>query len=554
MRKLFVLTGIVLYCSQVFAGGLLTNGNQSSQYIRMLSRNASTDVDAVYFNPAGLMMMENGFYFALQNQSLYQYKTVESTFPSLNSGKYDGLLSAPVFPTAYAVYKNDRFAFSLGFGPNSGGGSATFNRGLPSFENQISTLVPSLAGLSQLGLNVTKYNTDIYFKGTSVFWGIQGGASFKVNKVLSVYAGARYVPATNKYSGYIKNIQLDVNGQYTSAAPFLTGTATQMQGLAAQASGAAILASGAAAEVQPLITNGAGSFTIAQVEGAGYLSAANAAQLQQGLAQLGLSQAQISQMNISQVQGAFSAGAATLNGEAAALNSQATTLNGTAAQLADKNVDVTQTGSGITPILGVNISPAKGLNIGIKYEFMTKLTLTNSTKVDNTNLFPNNAKTGSDLPSILSIGADYKISKLTLSLSFNSYDDKGVDWGTNIYGEQRTIAHNTWESALGAQYQLTRKFAVSAGYLRTVMGVTPQFQSDFSFINNGANTFACGIQWKPTPKITVDAGGLYTGYSTDRKTFPGGSDINTTGIAYTESYTKHNIGFTVGLAYHIGKM
>ena len=433
MRKLIVLTGILLYSSLSFAGGLLTNGNQSSQYIRMLSRNASTDVDAVYFNPAGLMMMEDGFYFALQNQSLYQYKTVESTFPLLNNGKYEGLLSAPVFPTAYAIYKKDRFAFSLGFGPNSGGGSATFDKGLPSFETQISTLVPSLAGLSQLGMNVTKYNSDIYFKGTSVFWGIQGGASFKVNKVFSVYAGARYVPAKNKYTGYIKNIQLDVNGQFTSAAPFLTSTAAQMQSLAAQASGGATMASGAAVEVQPLITNGAGSLTIAQVEGLGYLSAANAAQLLQGLALLGLSQTQISQMNITQIQGAFTSGAATLNGQAAALTSQATKLNGTAALLADKNVDVTQTGSGITPILGVNISPAKGLNIGIKYEFMTKLTLTNSTKVDGTGLFPDHGKTGSDLPSILSIGADYKISKLTLSLSFNSYDDKAVNWGTNTY-------------------------------------------------------------------------------------------------------------------------
>ncbi len=538
MRKLIVLTGILLYCSLSFAGGLLTNGNQSSQYIRMLSRSASTDVDAVYFNPAGLMMMENGFYFALQNQSLFQYKTVESSFPLLNNGKYDGLLSAPVFPTAYAVYKNDRFAFSLGFGPNSGGGSATFNRGLPSFETPISTLVPGLASLGALGMNVKNYSADLYFNGKSVYWGIQGGASFKVNSVFSVYVGARYVPAANKYNGYIKNIQLNVNGQYGNAATFLTGTAAPVvTGLANQASGAA-------SEVQPLIANGAGSYTIAQVEGAGYITAGIAAQLQQGLAQLGLSQAQISQMNIAQIQGAFNAGAATLNGQAA-------TLIGTAAQLADKNVDVTQTGAGFTPILGVNISPAKGLNIGIKYEFMTKLTLSNSTKVDGTGLFPDKGKTGSDLPSILSIGADYKIApSFNLSASFNSYHDKGVDWGYNIYGEKRTIDHDTWEAAIGGQYQLTKKFAVSAGYLLTVMGVSPQFQSDFSFINNGANTYACGIQWKPTSRITVDAGGLYSSYTTDKKSLTD----NTTQITYLESYKKHNIGFTVGLAYHIGKM
>ena len=69
MKKLLVFTVILLCISHAFAGGLLTNGNQSAQYIRMLSRNASTGVDAVYFNPAGLMKMDNGFYFALQNRS-----------------------------------------------------------------------------------------------------------------------------------------------------------------------------------------------------------------------------------------------------------------------------------------------------------------------------------------------------------------------------------------------------------------------------------------------------------------------------------------------------
>ena len=168
MKKLIVITGLVLCFSSVFAGGLLTNGNQSAQYIRMLSRNASISPDAVYFNPAGLMKMENGFYFAVQSQTLFQSKTVESGFPLLNSGKYDGTLAAPIFPTAFAIYKKDKFAFSLGLGPNSGGGSITFDRGLPSFEKTISKLVPGLADLSKIGKTVSGYGVNIYFKGESV--------------------------------------------------------------------------------------------------------------------------------------------------------------------------------------------------------------------------------------------------------------------------------------------------------------------------------------------------------------------------------------------------
>ena len=255
MKKLFVFAGILCFYSQLFAGGLLTNGNQSAQYIRMLSRNASTSVDAVYFNPAGLMLMDNGFYISVQSQSLFQSKSVESGFPLLNKSKYDGTLTAPIFPTAYAVYKKEKFALSLGFGPNSGGGSAEFGKGLPSFEKNIATLPGKLSGLSKLGYNVDGYSTDIYFNGKSVYWGIQGGASVKINKVFSVYGGLRYVPAKNKYTGHLSNISVKVNGEFKNAASFLgTDVTGVLHGLSAQATGAG-------ASVQPLINLGGGGYT-----------------------------------------------------------------------------------------------------------------------------------------------------------------------------------------------------------------------------------------------------------------------------------------------------
>jgi len=534
MKKLFIVTGIVVCFNLSFAGGILTNGNQSAQYIRMLSRNASTSVDAVYYNPAGLMMMDNGFYISLQNQSLFQSKTVESGFPLLHSSKYEGTLTAPIFPTAFAVYKKDRFALSLGFGPNSGGGSVEFNKGIPYFEKDISTLVPKLAGLSKLGQNVSDYKVDIYFKGESVYWGFQGGVSYKVNDIFSVYGGLRYVPASTKYTGYLKNIELNVNGQFKNASAYLQGDAAPLL------TGAANQASGAAANVQPLILAGAGSYNLAQVQGAGYINTATRTQLEQGLLGLGVAQAQINQMSISQVQAAFTAGAASLNGQAAQ-------MIGTASALEDKQVDVEQTGTGYTPILGLNISPVTGLNIGVKYEFKTKLTLTNATVIDGTGKFPDKAQTGSDLPSLFSMGVGYKMTpRLDLSMSFNSYHDKGVNWGTNIFGEHRTIATNEWEVSFGGQYQLLKKFAVSAGYLHTEMGVTKQYQSDFSYINSG-DSFGGGFEWKPMARFTLDAGVIYTAYQDEQKSF-----TDPTFGAYSETYKKRNLGFALSLGYHFG--
>jgi long-subunit fatty acid transport protein len=212
-------------------------------------------------------------------------------------------------------------------------------------------------------------------------------------------------------------------------------------------------------------------------------------------------------------------------------------------------VDVKQTGSGVTPIIGANISPVKGLNIGIKYEFKTKLTLTNNTTVDGTGKFPDKQENSSDIPALFSIGADYKVSKnFNFSVSYNNYNDMSVNWGKNTYGEERTIDHNGWELAVGGQYQVCTHFAVSMGYLRTAMGVSKQFNSDFSFYSN-SNTFGGGFEIKPTANLTVDLGALFTNYDNAPKLFN-----DATVGSYFEEYKKHNLGFAIGLGYRFGTL
>lgn len=534
MKKILATTGLLMCFGVVFAGGLLTNANQSAQYMRILSRNASTSFDAVYFNPAGLTKMDNGFFISLNSQYLNQTKTITSNFPLLNKSVYEGEVIVPVFPTAFAIYKKDKIAYSIGIGPNSGGGSAVYDSGLPSFEKPISKLVPGLAGLSKLGQSITNYSTDISFEGESVYWGIQGGVSYKFCDMFSAYAGLRYIPATNKYAGSITNIQLKVNGSYVNATSYLSNTvAPMLTGMANQATGAANT-------VQPLIAAGAGGYTMAQLLGAGYISAAQKTQLEGGLLGLGLTAAQIGALPMTGVQAAFNSGASNLNGQAAQMDA-------TGKALMDKAVDVEQTGSGITPILGVNISPVEGLNIGMKYEFMTKLELTNATTVDGTGMFPDGAKTNSDLPSIFAVGVDYKFTKkFSLTSSLNIYNDHGVNWGKNIYGEPRVIKHNEWELSFGGQYQLNDWAAISMGYMRTDIGVYEQFNSDFSYYSP-SNSFAGGFELKPWSKMTVDLGFLVTNYNDATKLFKD-PDVG----SYFETYDKHNIGIAFGLAYQFG--
>lgn len=194
MKRVLLFSLILgLFSSSVYAGGILTNGNQSAQYIRMLSRNASVQVDGVYFNPAGLTQLENGFHFSLSNQSIFQNRTIENTYVLLNQESYDGGVTIPFFPNAYAIYKKDKLALSFGFGVNGGGGTVEYQNGLPSFEMPIATVLRSFGADS--------YTTDLYFKGYSAFMGYQFNASYQFCDVFSASVGVRMIDATNKYKG-----------------------------------------------------------------------------------------------------------------------------------------------------------------------------------------------------------------------------------------------------------------------------------------------------------------------------------------------------------------
>ena len=129
-----------------FGGGIVTNTNQSAAWVRTMVRDASTDADAVYFNPAGLIKLDDGFHFSLNSQTIFQNKDVTDNYQFLNPSpkKYHGEVKAPVFPGFYAAWKKNKLAVSFGFNPIGGGGGAEFKTGLPSFETAISDLVPAL--------------------------------------------------------------------------------------------------------------------------------------------------------------------------------------------------------------------------------------------------------------------------------------------------------------------------------------------------------------------------------------------------------------------------
>jgi len=550
MKKLTFIVAFTLMVNAAFSVGLLTNTNQSAQFIRMMSRNASLDVDAVYYNPAGLIKLDNGWHFSVNNQTIMQTKNIDSKFPLLNDGKYQGDVFAPVFPTAFAVYKKDKWAFSFGFGPNAGGGTATFKKGLPSFEIPISKLPAGLAALSQIdpALAVSGYDVDLSFDGSSVFWGIQLGVTYEVSEMFSGYLGVRYLPAKNTYIGSIKNIQVKTGDGYHPASAWLGQASGIVSGKAQQVQALANMPE----TLSPFLATG-GTYTLAQLVGAGALSAQQQAGIEGGLLAMGLQQGQIDAMDLNTIHGAYVQASPTFQETANLLNTTAASLTANGEQLGDKEVDVTQTGAGFTPIVGINISPNENLNIGLKYEHKTTLNLTNEFgEKDNYGevVFGKNGK--SDIPGIISAGIGYTDNYwFEAQLSYNMTFDKGIDWGSNIRNKaKREIDHNSYDIGLGLQFNITDKFSVSAGGSYNNYGIADSYQSDFSYANS-SKAVGGGIMWRITDQLTLDAGISSVFYDDSKVEFID-ADLGTNGN-YAETYSKSTLDFAIGLSYSIFK-
>jgi long-subunit fatty acid transport protein len=546
MRKLLILFTGTLVSGSLIAGGLVTNTNQSALYTRLQSRNASTNIDAVYYNPAGLAKLGNGFHASINNQTIGQTKSVVNNYLYLAGSPKDyvGEVSAPVFPSIYGAFKAGKFVVSAGFNPIGGGGGAVYNDGLPSFETMVADLVPLLVSK---GFPTTQYSADIFFEGTSVYFGYQANLTYKLNDMISVAAGVRMVTAKNTYNGHISDIMVNpnypafgaaFNGAMVPAPDFFNAGALTLNTLA---SGATSYVTG----LQPIINGGGGSVLLANGTSVG-LTAGQVAQIQQILGAAGQTPAQIGAATIQSAQ--------TVLGLAApGFTNNATQLSGYAAMTQDREVDAVQTGSGFSPILSLNISPMENLNIALKYEFKTALELTTAINggMDGGGLFVEGDKTIADMPAMLAAGVEFKpISKLLLTGSMNMYMDKDVDYDGDPALDVNMIDKNFTEYALGAEYGLSDKMRISAGWLGTYTGVNENYQNDQRFSLN-TNSFGGGIGYTVNPLIDINLGGQYTIYKEGTKAFTymlGG----TTPVPVTETYNKDTWVVAVGLDFHFG--
>lgn len=493
------------------AGGLLTNTNQNIAFNRNFARVGAIGIDGVYFNPAGVAFLDQGFHLSLNFQNVYQTRQITSAFSipafantpyeypfTLNGGDktdgskfYEGKASVPILPSFQVAYNKDKWSFQAGFGLTGGGGKASFNEGLPSFERQIAIL-PALINqqlptfstlLGQQETPATSYSMQSYMSGHQYNFGLQLGVAYKINENLSVFGGARFNYIYNKYEGNITNISADVNGNsqnlyeyFGSKAKLLTEKAAALQ---AQA-------------------------VAAKTQADAYQAQANAATDPTAKAQL---QAAANQ---------YAAGAQQASAGAKLVSAGADKLNSSKELVKDRYVEVSQRGWGITPILGIDYRTGKW-NFAARYEFTTKFNIENNTKRDDTQKYENGVNTPNDIPGILALGVQYEVLKnLRVMAGYNHYFDKDARMDNN---KQRFLKHNTQEFLAGVEWDINPSVTVSAGGQRTLYGLGDgKYLTDLSFVTS-SYSFGVGAKIKVAKNAHLNVAYFFTNYSKFTKNY-----------------------------------
>ena len=215
MKKIvFSLIVFTMTTMDAFAGGILTNTNQSVLFLKNPARDAAIGLDGVYSNPAGVAFMPEGFHLAINWQMAHQTRTITSTDEMFRMGKknegsnvkkYEGVADAPFIPSVQAAYNKGNWSYQFNFSMPGGGGVCEFENGLGSFERAVG----SIAGmLKQNGFDVQGYDMDAYMRGRQYYFGFQVGAAYKINEHWSVYGGLRALYGDASYRARLSHINV----------------------------------------------------------------------------------------------------------------------------------------------------------------------------------------------------------------------------------------------------------------------------------------------------------------------------------------------------------
>ena len=530
--KAACLTAAIASSSVSFAGGFLTNTNQNVAFNRMMSREASIGIDGVYYNPAGVVFLGDGHHLSINWQLAYQDRTIENDYSLFTNNvnnpitprEFKGKAFAPVIPSFQYAYNKGRWSFQGNFALTGGGGKCTFDNGLGSFERIVAETAMAACGLARtvdgvLGSEMFssdkafgktgKYSFNSYMHGRQYYFGLSLGAAYKVSDNFSVFGGVRGIYATTNYYGYVEDIKVGNMPLYMVLDPTKKDAANIE--LSCDQSGIGFT---------PIIgvdfKTGKWNFSakyefktrmrlknksVNLVPSIGNLPANLSSQMTQILT------AQFTQAGLPAEQAAAKA-------EAAA-----------AAVLANQTVQQTMK--------------------NLKKQFDTELD-------EAIGEYADGKKIAADIPAYLSVGVGYSpIDPLRINVGFHFFDDKNAKAYNN---RQEKLDHGTLEYSAGVEYDINKKFTVSAGWQSTNYGLPEEeattskdkrFMDDKSFVTS-SNSVGLGGVWHFNKKMSLTVAYFHTFYQ-HKNTTESVELIPGNAINYSADYSRNNNVFAAGI-------
>ena len=483
-----VLTSLMLTAATTTAtaGGILTNTNQSIDFLRNPARDAAIGLDGVYSNPAGVAFLPEGFHLGFNWQYAHQTRTIECNNPLFTLGKknngqstktFEGIADAPFLPSIQAAYNKGNWSLQFNFSVPGGGGACEFQDGLGSFESVVGSIANQLKPLGATG-----YDMDGYMQGRQYYFGFQLGAAYKITKDLSVYGGLRVLYGTATYKAKISNIMVNTANGYLDFGSFLQGATTTVD--------------------------------------AG-ISKVNA----------GIAQYQAAGLDVP----------AELTTQLAQLEGTKQSLNSLQKYSQGVNLLCNQSSVGVAPVIGIDWRVGK-FNFAAKYEAKTEIHMKNESTVNEAseipavNKFRDSEKVDEDSPAQLALGAMWNISNdFRLNLGYHHFYDKDVKWYNNT---QDLLGGGTNEYLAGVEWDLTDKLTISGGGQVTRYQLTDEYMNDMSFVVN-SYSLGFGFNYKASDHVTLKAAYFQTNYGHYNR-------VTSTEPLVSDSFTRTNRVLGVG--------
>jgi long-chain fatty acid transport protein len=239
--------------------------------------------------------------------------------------------------------------------------------------------------------------------------------------------------------------------------------------------------------------------------------------------------------------------------------------------LVSLQLDCLQKGWGFAPIVSVDFHQGP-LTVAARYEFRTKINTENDTQTlsarikntdpstavampyiegamalaqfgDKVTPYQDGVKTRYDMPSLLTVAAQYEITpKLRAAAEYHFFDDKNAKMANN---RQDELEHGTHEVLLGAEYDVNDKLTVSLGGQRTDYGLCDNYQTHTSFACD-SYSLGCGAAINLSERMRLNVSYFCTLYSDYKKEQTNYQDLPFAG-SDTFSRTNHVLG--VGIDY-----